>query len=261
MKSKLSISQRIRNARSSQLVENVKARHGYYHTKGQGAEEFSTLWSQREDVSWAHCFGRMRGFDEIWWDSVTRIDAMAYSAFTALAKKYPQVGGKDPRALFEAPIHTLTTDVLEVAEDGMSARATFFTPGVIFNHLALNGKHYARCNWEVYGADFVYENGEWLYLHEHVCPILGCRVDIDNWAAISYRCLADPEYKEYFMKASAKYGDDDVPFGEMLELRLADAETLHSTYSPILPPQDTVPWPEPYATLDDNNTYTRPVLK
>ena len=36
---------------------------------------------------------------------------------------------------------------------------------------------------------------------------------------------------------------------------------LHSNYTPVQRVQDSVPWPEPYKTLDDHNTYTTPVLK
>ena len=39
--------------------------------------------------------------------------------------------------------------------------------------------------------------------------------------------------------------------------RLQDPGPLHFDWTPIQPVQDTVPWPVPYATMDDNNTYTK----
>lgn len=70
----------------------------------------------------------------------------------------------------EASVHILFTDIIEVADDGKSARGSFITPGVIF--CRLNRHEYPYCNvlWERYGSDFVLEHGRWLYLHEQVLP-------------------------------------------------------------------------------------------
>ena len=37
---------------------------------------------------------------------------------------------------------------------------------------------------------------------------------------------------------------------------VSDPGPLHMPYSVLKAPQDTVPWPEPYETLDNDNTYT-----
>ena len=39
------------------------------------------------------------------------------------------------------------------------------------------------------------------------------------------------------------------------EQRLQDLGPLHKDWTPIQPVQNTVPWPEPYKTLDDQNSY------
>ena len=36
---------------------------------------------------------------------------------------------------------------------------------------------------------------------------------------------------------------------------VTDPGPLHLPYSVIMPPQNTVPWPEPYKTLDNDNSY------
>ena len=36
-----------------------------------------------------------------------------------------------------------------------------------------------------------------------------------------------------------------------------DKGPLHYDWTPIQPVQNTVPWPEPYATLDNENSYTK----
>ena len=75
--SELSLHQRILNAAASQEVENVKARHTYYHGRADATGEWDNIWSRSDDCSWAHAFGRMRGFDQVWYGSVTQYDQMA----------------------------------------------------------------------------------------------------------------------------------------------------------------------------------------
>lgn len=248
MKIKLNLHQRIQNAVASQAVENVKARHAYLHGRADATGEWSTIWSKSDECSWAHAFGRMRGFDEVWYGSVTRYDAMAFENWLEMYQKYPEIGGKDPRPLMEASVHTLVTDVIEVAEDGMSARASFITPGVIHSVLTPEGKKYCNILWERYGSDFVCENGEWKYLHEQVCPDIFGKLDIINWAAEAYDILTNPE-------------KNIDPVSMVVPPPVTDPGPLHTPYCPISNPQNTCPWPEPYEKLDENNTYTPPRRK
>ena len=48
--------------------------------------------------------------------SVTAYDNMAMQNHLNVQKLYPEIGGMDPRPLMEASVHTLFTDVIEVAE-------------------------------------------------------------------------------------------------------------------------------------------------
>lgn len=242
----MTMSQRIRNAASSQAVENVKAAHSYLHGRADATTEWRDIWSRRYDCSWAHQFGRMRGFEQVWFGSVTQYDMMSFENWLETVNRYPEIGGKDPRPIMECSVHTLVTDIIEVAEDGQSARASFITPGVIHSVLTPEGARYCNILWERYGSDFVLENGDWKYLHEHVCPDLPGRLDCVNWAAESYAKLR---------------GGNDNPAGQATlgaPPPVSDPGPLHEPYSPLQPPQNTCPWPEPYKTLDEDNTYTPP---
>ncbi len=137
-KNYLSLHQRVLNAASSQEVENVKAQHTYLHGRADAAGEWGQIWSQDDWCSWAHIFGRMRGFAQVWKGSVTAYDTMAMENLLNVQKIYPELGGKDPRPLMEASVHTLFTDIIEVADDGKSARGSFIPPGVIFSRLNRN---------------------------------------------------------------------------------------------------------------------------
>lgn len=239
----LTLEERVRNAAASQEVENVKAEHTYYHGRADATGEWGNIWSHSDECSWAHAFGRMRGFDQVWYGSVTRYDAQAFENWLKLYQMYPEVGGKDPRPLLEASVHTLVTDVIEVAADGKSARGSFITPGVIHSRLTEEQAKYCMILWERYGSDFVLEDGKWVYLHEHVCPDIPGTLDCSNWAADEYARLTAPQQMP--------------PMGGPPSPPVTDPGPLHSPYSLLSKPANTVPWPEPYETLDDNNTYTK----
>ena len=85
---KLTIDERVRNAAASQEVENVKAEHSYLHGRADATGEWGNIWSHSDDVSWAHAFGRMRGFDQVWYGSVTRYDAQAMENWLKMYQDY-----------------------------------------------------------------------------------------------------------------------------------------------------------------------------
>jgi len=239
----LDLHQRVLNAAASQEVENVKAQHTYYHGRADAYGEWHNIWSRDPWCSWGHIFGRMRGWDQIWEGSVTHYDNMAMNLHLKIQKIYPEIGGLDPRPLMEASVHTLFTDIIEVADDGKSARGSFITPGVIF--CRLNRHQYPYCNvlWERYGSDFVLENGKWKYLHEQVCPDIMGKLDMTNFAHDDFERLTAPQ----------EAGIGPVTLGE--DPDVTDPGPLHLPYSVVMPPQNTVPWPEPYKTLDNDNSF------
>ena len=192
-KKHLDLHQRVLNAAASQQVENVKAQHTYLHGRADAAGEWGQIWSRNDWCSWGHIFGRMRGWEQVWKGSVTSYDNMAMQNSLNVQKIYPEIGGHDPRPLMEASVHTLFTDIIEVADDGKSARGSFITPGVIF--CRLNRHEYPYCNvlWERYGSDFVREHGRWLYLHEQVCPDIMGKLDMTNFAHDDYERLRSEE--------------------------------------------------------------------
>ena len=247
MREKLTVSQRIERAMASQQVEKLHGIHNYLHAKNYCAEEWTEIWSRSDDTSWAHGFGRMRGFDQIWHNSVTMYDYSAYESYMELVKLFPEIGGLDPRPVMELSMHTLVNGIVEVAEDGSTARTSYVTPGILYD--CINSMCVKRCMsfWERYGSDFVLEDGHWKYLHEHVCPDFGMPLDVANAASGEYAMAKDPQDR---MPPPPPAGRDD-------RVELADPGPLHQKYSIFQPIQNTVPWPEPYETMDDDNTYTK----
>ena len=59
-------------------------------------------------------------------------------------------------------LHTLTTPVIEVADDGKTAKGLWISPGVECPRVPLfGGEHQAAWCWIKYGVDFAKEDGKW----------------------------------------------------------------------------------------------------
>jgi hypothetical protein len=250
MKKHLTLSQRIHNAEGAQAVEYLHATHAYLHGMTHGKEEWGEIWSRRDDVSWAHGFGRWRGFQAVWWGNVASYNWRGISPYKDMFDLVPEITWlTDFRSLSEVAMHTLGTDIIEVADDGQTARGFFVTPGVLYSALQPNMKYKGQALWERYGSDFVFEDGEWKYLHEQVCPDAGGPFDVGNVGVDTYKNLVNPPPP----------GVGGPPGMDSSGLRLTDPGPLHHTYTPVQVVQNTVPWPEPYVTMDNNNTYTKTV--
>ena len=291
MKEHLTLSQRIHNADGSQQIENLKAIHAYTHARNWPVEEWDNIWDLSDDCSWAHGFGRWRGGYKVYLNSVAEWDVPTYTNYMKVYKIYPDVMGMDPRPLNFSPVHILSSDIIEIADDGRSGRGAFLTPGNIYEYLKPARHRRAIFMWERYGADFICdENGEWKYLHEHVCPDFQGNYDNVNWGLEAYQVATDPTHRNSAAPPpdsdSAGHptgvnaapggpggpgegpggpgGPGEEPGGPPPEgggggprdMGLDDPGPLHREYEFLMPIQNTCPWPEPYATMDQDHTYT-----
>lgn len=191
MKTHLTLSQRIHNAEGMQAAEYLHARHTYLPCHLLLQRGMGRVLGTSEEASWGHLFGVMCGFDEIWYNSVSNYDPDGFRGYINLVKQHPEISWFDARSMREISMHTLATDIIEAADDGKTVRASFLTPGVLV--FALNANHHYRglTLWERYGSDFVYDedSGEWLYLHEQVCPDMGGPMDVCNPGMDAYNKL------------------------------------------------------------------------
>ena len=299
MKTHLTLSQRIHNAEGMQAAEYLHARHTYLHATSYCKEEWGEFWDTSEEASWGHLFGVMCGFDEIWYNSVSNYDPDGFRGYINLVKQHPEISWFDARSMREISMHTLATDIIEAADDGKTVRASFLTPGVLV--FALNANHHYRglTLWERYGSDFVYDedSGEWLYLHEQVCPDMGGPMDVCNPGMDAYNKLmgigggpggpgpgpgpgAGGPPPQGMGGAPGAGGQGGAPHGDgnaqvpgMVvkekgatrgatsaggakgEVHVKVPGPIHFNYTPIMHVQNTVPWPEPYKTMDREHTY------
>lgn len=261
MNKNLSFRQRLHNALGSQEVENVKATHAYLHAMNHSAEEWDTIWDKSEYACWAHFFGRMCGFEEVWRGSVPEHDLRILRKWIPLAEQFPEIlnNGIDIRGIgYCGGLHILANSIIEVADDGRSARALYLTPGGTGDIICAKGQRQTGILWERYGSDFVYEDGRWLYLHEHVCPdvMSPSAYDKNNWGRDFYERAMNPPPPPpggVYQGPNGESKDEKVAGGPLC----TEKGPLHRDYSLTQPVQDDVPWPVPYQTLDDNNSYAK----
>jgi hypothetical protein len=211
----------------------------------------------------------MKGYDQVWWGLVCEYDRLMFMNWLGAIEFYPEIGGKDPRPVMECSVHTLVTDVIEVADDGMSARGSFITPGCVFSTFTPMRKKYCGVLWERYGSDFVFEDGGWKYLNEQVSPDILSNLDDLDWAQEDWKrktgadAWAMPDVA-HTVAEDVSGSDTEVAPAEMSDEPPApnypptSIPGWHEPWSLVQPPQDDSPWPEPYETLDDDHKYNRP---
>ncbi len=118
-------------------IENLMAKHSYYHAANMNSNELEDLWSkqQPEEITWQQNFGMWKSMDHIYKYYGEGHDVTGEALREQIIEAKPELKEElmapdiDVRRLVEMPTHTLTTSIIEVAEDGMSAKGLWYTPG------------------------------------------------------------------------------------------------------------------------------------
>ena len=249
----LSFEQRLHNARMAQKVEEYKARHAYTHGVTYQREEFDVMWNRSANHTWGHGFGRFVGFRDSYENNVCATDRMMVEGMLNAMDEYPVLQGHDLRSVCHSGCHTLESEIIEVAADGKSARSYYLTPGTLTGSVSFDDPKIrgAQWLWERYGSDFVLrDDGKFEWFHEQVCPDLMGSYDVGNWAHDAF-----VNQREGILPGPMPGdGDGDEFIGG--PKFVSEPGMPHKNYSPVQVVQDTVPPPQPYETLDDDNTYS-----
>lgn len=246
----LSFKERLHNAIGAQEIERKKVYHAYVHAISYEREEFDKIWFKGENSTWGHNFGRMVGFRQIYHNHTIDEECHATEETFKLGEVFPSYMGGDPRSVGACGLHALSELCIEMARDGKSGRAWSVTAGVMMSslgHPKERGKnedyvHGGGASWEYYGSDFIYYQGEWVYIHEHVVPVFAQGFDRGNFARDLYmQHEKNPEFSTW----------------RGCPCQVTDPGPLSMRYDVNQPVQHMI-WecPEPYDTLDDNNTYS-----
>jgi hypothetical protein len=171
------------------------------------------------------CFGQGEGY--IYGNFMKRSEMLESAQMQAPAEGGPQEEGQ-----FEAPemmhrFHMLTTSIIEIAEDGQTAKAYWYTPGMV------------GTGWmyENYACDFIKEDGEWKTWHRTVFAEFSTALD-KSWTDI-------PE--------GPGGGGEMMPSGKDIQV------VAFEEWSPERSPQYKPKAPVPYKSFNETFSYCPPM--
>jgi hypothetical protein len=221
METKKSLEERMKRVEDMLEVQNLMGRYEYMHTAGMHEKVLDLYAMKTPDVSMeiAH-WGKWEGPEAVRKGMIgvhTQAEHVQYGVMA---------------------VHALASPVIEVAEDGKTARGVWVSPG--FESIPEpNGEIGATWCWCKYGCDFIKEDGKWKIWHSHV-----------------YR-IFDTPYNQSWVETSrpgakrAMVDTDWVP----KELRGNKPTTYDHPYSVSTAPEYVPAPPEPYKTFNPKNRY------
>jgi hypothetical protein len=151
-------------------IQNLMSRRMFYHSVGRNELELG-LWSKTRasEIRWAQNQGCWVGMAslKVYYDDVNRL--MQAAQLKTMSEKNPAIKNvPENRYIGNMVLHTLTTPIIEVADDGQSAKGVWYTPGAILTTKADASTPEGIWMWERYGVDFIKEDGHWAILHAQV---------------------------------------------------------------------------------------------
>lgn len=229
-------------------IQNLMSKRAMYHSIGRNELELE-LWSKRDDIRWAQNQGCWIGRDTITKYYVEVNKQMQAAQLEMMSKSNPNIENdmEKNRYIGNNVWHLLTTPIIEVAGDGASAKAFWYTPGVILasmDGLKAQGMHM----WERYFVDLVKEDGHWRFLNIQVGT---------DWAAPLGEGL--PAMHGDIAAMGSEGGSQQMgpgPGAENLEIPGPTiAKKLYTEYTPTRVQSMGAKLPEPYATLSETFQY------
>ena len=213
-----------------QEIQNLMGRYVWMHEVQKDPEFIDTMFAKNNpDVSWevAH-MGLYRGRE-----AVREI----------LNQHGPKDGTISPGTLF---IHTLTTPVIEIAEDGQTAKGVWKSPGAETITDPQTGKLRGMWAWTKYACDFIKEDGKWKILHYHVYRIFMTPADMNY----------TDEYESRFMSKASAIAPADGGASQASSLK--EPTTYDNPFTTKYVPELVPAPPEPYRTFSETFSYGKP---
>lgn len=222
-----------------QDIKNLMGRHAYCFSYGMQEREMEELWVQkpenRKTASFAQSCGYQCGYDVVYENMVTRRYRRVKAALAAFREVHPEIEDKPENyGIGEMVMHQLTTPVIEIAEDGLTAQGAWYTPGnATFSEP--DGTVEAYWMYERYGMDFIKEDGVWKIWHLFV----GTDLEIPVGASAKERPV-DEEPTTYWDE-----GDDGMNLRLTHTFQAYSSRYNWSEYPPI---------PKPYRTFSETTS-------
>lgn len=149
-------------------IQSLMSRHAWYYAAGQHQRELDELFATMQpDLSFGTNAGYWVGYASIKKAYVDWFNISAAKDLAALSRRHPEIKN-EPRNLLAGTsmMHTITTPLIVVADDGKTAKGLFYSPGQVTQTPL--GQPTAGWMWERYAIDFLKEDGQWRIWHFNV---------------------------------------------------------------------------------------------
>lgn len=215
------LASRITNIRA---IENVMSKYAFQTYYKRFDEAFKKYWCQKDknptlttndEKLEGHGYIRAR-LVECGEEETRRDDGIMRQLFPE------ELGNKKDSEMWgagTAMVHTITTPVIELAEDEETAKAMFYSLGACTEIDPEKGPK-AYWQWEKYAVDFIKEADGWKIWHLTIMTDFKTPVG-ENWANVNV-----------------------APTGQ-----------YYTAYTPKVAPQEGVPVPKPYKTFSETFSY------
>ncbi len=213
------LASRITNIRA---VENVMSKYAFLTYYKRFDEALNKFWSQNEPTLTTNS-KKITGYAAVRRHLVEQQEESTRADNDVMRKLFPdEFAGKKDSEMWGAGtaiVHTITTPVIELAEDEQTAKAMFYSLGSCTEIDPDKGPK-AYWVWEKYAVDFVKEADGWKIWHLVTMTDFKTPVG-ENWARVN----------------------------------LAPTGSYYAAYTPKIAPQAGVPVPQPYTTFSKTFSY------
>ena len=154
-------------------IKNVMGRHAYHHALGDHRAELDEIWSSRDDISWGNNMGFWAGRETMYNYYADAKEVQDEATLKLMAKANPSIEVKKENFQLGALLmHSLTTPLVQVADDGKTAQGMWYSLGQVTN-AGPDGTASGSWMHERYAVDFIKEGDDWKIWHFFVGTDLG----------------------------------------------------------------------------------------
>lgn len=232
--------EQLQRVKDAQEIQNVFSLHEYYHNAARHADEMDAIWAKDQpDLAMEEAVldGRYAGPEAVRRYYVDFFKSFDKANLEAVRRIYPEVEvAADATLPFGVQLmHTLTTPVIEVAEDRETAKAVWISPGLVT--APAGGRLQGFWHWDRYAIDFIREGGAWKIWH--------------FWVGKEFSTPYERSWVDDFFEAPGIKLQDVPGFPKPN----APSMTTYRGYSPFEPPRLIPRPPEPYRTFSETFSY------
>jgi hypothetical protein len=233
-------------------IQNLMSLRAYLHAAGRQDKEVELYAQKLEDVSFGINVGYRVGLKNIKAAYVDRFAKTRQVQLERMTRLFPAVANTPENiGVGTFVVHNLTTPIIQVAEDGKTAKGMWYTPAALAS-VDSNGTFHGTWTWEKYAVDFAKEEGKWKFWHILVLTDFGVPMGKD----LADGVMGAAQGAEGGPGATTASQSDTAAKMPAPVPREVDVE-VYQKWGPTVVPK-LFPPPEPYRTFSETFSYGPP---